>query len=251
MRILFCLVLALFAQIGSAAASYAGSMEILKRPMTVTVVRGSHLKCEPLCPQWIAAEGQITTETPALFQKVLHELGDAKLPILLDSRGGDLDAAIAIGKMIHERKMTVAIASTGYINCDPRTQHCFKGGKPENIYRGFALHDGLCLSTCILVVAGGKIRLAKWLASDHLSTFDPKKSPEEIIAKIERYLAATMGNSAVLQLMLKATENEYYHFPPEILRDASIVTSDEKAQALVDRKSCEGAAPARNCVLAK
>ncbi len=67
MRILICLILVALAQFSSTQASAAGNQEILKGPMTVTVVRGGGSKCEPLCPEWIALEGQITSKTPALF----------------------------------------------------------------------------------------------------------------------------------------------------------------------------------------
>jgi hypothetical protein len=254
MRILTWLIIVAVAQFCGLQASASGSLDILKRPMTVTIVRGGGSKCEPLCPQWIAAEGQITAETPALLQKALDELGDTKLPVLLDSLGGDLDAAIAMGTMIHQREMAVAIAATGYLNCDPRTRHCFKGGKPEGIYRGFPVYAGYCSSTCILVLAGGKERIAGGamsVMSDHPSSFDPKKSPEKIIAKVEKYLSATMGNFVVLELMKKAAENEPYLFSREIMQEASIVTSDDWAETLVDRKLCFGAFPARNCVPAE
>ncbi len=167
-----------------------------------------------------------------------------------------MDAAIKMGTLTHDKELTVAISSTGYLNCDPRTQHCFKGGKPDGTYKGFAVYSGYCFSTCILVWVGGKERLsggAMGVASDHPATFNKKKPEKEIIAEIEEYLAKTMGNFVVLELMKKATESAPYpySFTPEILQEASIVTSDDWADVLVDRKLCLGASPAKNCVLAK
>ena len=40
-------------------------------PMRVVIVRNVADGCEPLCPQWISAEGQITAQSPAVFKKAL------------------------------------------------------------------------------------------------------------------------------------------------------------------------------------
>src|SRR5436190_2638792 len=112
----------------------------MKLHITLTVVRGVGKSCEPFCPQWIAAEGRITSKTPALFRKVLKGLGKTKLPVLLDSLGGDLDAAIEMGMLIRDEKLPVAVASTGYLNCDPRTLYCFNGKKQKGPYKGFAVY---------------------------------------------------------------------------------------------------------------
>ena len=208
MRFCIGLILLLLTQAGGLTRATANSFEISQIPMTITIVRGGSDKCEPNCPLWIAAEGKITPKTPALLRNALKSLGDRKLPILLDSRGGDLGAAIEMGMMIRDASLTVAVASTGYVNCDPLTLYCYKGKAPQGLYKGFAVYSGFCTSTCILVLAGGKQRLARSamaITSEHPSTFSKKKSPEQIQEDIQVLLARTIGNFVPLDLMNRAT----------------------------------------------
>ena len=88
------------------------------------------------------------------------------------------------------------------------------------------------------------------VASELPFTFSDKKPEEKTIADIEKYLSTTMSNFAVLELMKKAIETVPwpYLISAEMLQEASIVTSNEWADALVDRRLCLGTAPARNCV---
>src|SRR4026207_2379666 len=71
-------------------------------PMRVVIVRNNVGKCEPLCPQWISAEGQITANTPSVFNKALAAPGDQNLPVIISSPGGDVEAALAIGEIIRK-----------------------------------------------------------------------------------------------------------------------------------------------------
>ena len=46
------------------------TQDILTTPMKVVIVRSSDKACEPYCPEWIMAEGMITSQTPAVFINV-------------------------------------------------------------------------------------------------------------------------------------------------------------------------------------
>src|SRR4029453_10051238 len=65
-------------------------------PMRVVIVRSVMAGCGSLCPQWISAEGQITAQSPAVFKKALAKAKDLRLPIVVTSVGGDVDAALKI-----------------------------------------------------------------------------------------------------------------------------------------------------------
>jgi hypothetical protein len=86
------------------------------RAMRVIIVTDSRPGCEPNCPQWIAANGEITAETPAQFQRVFKALGQKKLPIFISSPGGSVPAALAIGREIRKRKLDVAVERTIFQN---------------------------------------------------------------------------------------------------------------------------------------
>ncbi|TIM19564.1 MAG: hypothetical protein E5Y61_34240, partial [Mesorhizobium sp.] len=60
--------------------------------MRFIIARSSAVGCKPNCPEWISAEGAIAAGTPALLKRVLKKLGTRKLPIIVNSPGGDVDA---------------------------------------------------------------------------------------------------------------------------------------------------------------
>ncbi|WP_296101250.1 hypothetical protein [uncultured Agrobacterium sp.] len=61
--------------------------------------------CSDTCVQWVSAEGAITHATPTRFAAFLATLKNRKLPIVIQSVGGDVDAALAIGQMLRNRKL--------------------------------------------------------------------------------------------------------------------------------------------------
>jgi hypothetical protein len=135
--------------------------QIYEAPMTVVIVRNSVSLCEPNCPEWIAAEGEITDGTPAKFRDVFKRMGKKQLPIIIRSPGGSINAALEIGKMIRKRKLDVAVGSTQFEGCAPTRKDCKLPKEFKGIYRGTALSFyGFCNSACPLVLAAGRERLA-------------------------------------------------------------------------------------------
>ncbi|TIS94081.1 MAG: hypothetical protein E5W87_34205, partial [Mesorhizobium sp.] len=88
--------LASFLVMGHAAfaANTKKSAPDLGPTMRFVVVRSSAPGCEPICPEWISAEGSIEAGTPALFKRTLKALGGRKLPVVVDSPGGNVEAAL-------------------------------------------------------------------------------------------------------------------------------------------------------------
>lgn len=135
--------------------------EAWQMPMTVTIVRSFAAGCEPLCPEWIAAEGEITMATPARFRKILKQAGKKKLPVILNSPGGRMDAAVEIGRMIRKAKLDVAVGWTNYAGCKPTDKDCKLPKDQKGIYRGIVYTGrGFCNSACPVVLAGGVQRLS-------------------------------------------------------------------------------------------
>lgn len=48
--------------------------------MSFVVVRGSNSSCNPDCPEWISAQGVITSQTPQKLRHFLATLGNRRLP---------------------------------------------------------------------------------------------------------------------------------------------------------------------------
>ncbi|WP_337267422.1 hypothetical protein [Oryzifoliimicrobium ureilyticus] len=127
------------------------------RPMTFILV--SDGDCSVECVQWVSAEGRITRSTPARFAVFLERLKNRKLPVVIQSRGGDVDAALAIGRMIRNAGLDTAIGRTQLNDCpmlDPRcTAKTVKSG-----WSSGTVHSGgaYCFSACPFIVAGGVVR---------------------------------------------------------------------------------------------
>lgn len=130
-------------------------------PMKFTHVRADHPGCRPHCAEWIAAEGRIEEGTAQDFARAIAELGDRRLPIFVNSPGGSVADALAMGRLIRAKHLSVAVAHTEIAPCEPARP--VKGAKPSApnasdcaIPAGAAVAaDAFCASACPLVLAGG------------------------------------------------------------------------------------------------
>ncbi len=144
-------------------SSYAIAEDQKREPsMRVVIVRDSAPDCEPLCPQWISAEGEIVAGTPALFKRALKNAGKAKLPVVIQSGGGNVRAALEIGRLIRKAGLDVGVGWTSFRDiCKPGSANCKLPPENGSLYRGIPFHGGAyCSSACPLVLAGGINRLA-------------------------------------------------------------------------------------------
>jgi hypothetical protein len=143
-------------------SAWAGERDARAEDMRFSIVRSSVPGCEPDCPEWISAEGMIASDSASKFERFLRKTRGRKLPIVIDSGGGDLHAAIDMARMIRIRALDVAVGRTVFEGCAPPQPRC------ENIsktYRGaIASMDAYCLSACPLVLAGGTNRMVGRLA---------------------------------------------------------------------------------------
>jgi hypothetical protein len=166
-------------------AAPAIAKPIYDAPMRVVIVKSSDPSCAALCPEWIAAEGEITGATPAVFARVFRQMGTRKLPVLLRSPGGSIAAALEIGRMIRKRGLDVALGWTAYAGCRPDDKSCKPGGGEP--YRGLAIETrAFCNSACHLVLAAGINRYAS--ADTFVGVHQPRTVwTREIVTYRERY----------------------------------------------------------------
>ena len=118
--------------------------------------------CGTLCPEWIMAEGAITELTVQRFRAILDEVKDVNLPVVLNSVGGDLDAALAIGRMIRARGLDTIVATTEPLGCAPRDQSCNRAKRLSLPYTGFTYTPGTCARECLFILAAGVRRSGLW-----------------------------------------------------------------------------------------
>jgi hypothetical protein len=128
-------------------------------PMTFTVVRSGSEDCEPTCVEWIAAEGMIMPDSANRLKRVLDAIGGPKRLIVLNSGGGDLAAAIALGQLFDARGLAVAAAYTTYMHCRSISLIC-KVAKNSTYRIGDIQRGGVCRDACLVALAGGKWRIA-------------------------------------------------------------------------------------------
>lgn len=129
--------------------------------MQFAVVRSNAAGCEPNCPEWISAEGAIAAGTPAQLKRILKTLGRRKLPIIVNSPGGNVDAALQLGRIIRKNKLDIAIGTTKFSDCWPGMTDCRANDGKGAAYFGIASDGGaMCNSACPLMFAGGVRRLA-------------------------------------------------------------------------------------------
>jgi hypothetical protein len=98
---------------------------------------------------WVAAHGDITSDTPALFRRFMQEsvasgYGHVNR-VYLDSQGGDLIGGIELGKLFRANHVTVAV---------------FRTVKSNDSDIDFEEEGGKCVSACSYAFIGGERRNA-------------------------------------------------------------------------------------------
>jgi hypothetical protein len=116
-------------------------------PMHIAVVRALGPACDPNCPTWLAAVGKITPGTAEKLRRVVQSLAGRRLPILVNSPGGLVTEAMAMGRLIRRSGLIVAVADTSFAECLPAGKSCE--------LRASTSLSAICASACSLVLAGG------------------------------------------------------------------------------------------------
>lgn len=148
--------------IGADVSEAAKQKQAGQPPMDFILVRS--LSCLEDCPEWISAEGRITSDTPARLRKFLKKIGDRKVPVVLRSEGGEVDAAYAMGRMIRKAGLETAVGGTQLKDCPDDDKRCAAAIAKDGTAVGDTYSDGaFCYSACPLVLAGGTSRAsAQW-----------------------------------------------------------------------------------------
>jgi len=260
---------------------------VYEQPLRVVIVRNIIGNCEPLCPQWISAEGQITAKSPAVFKKALAKIGDEKLPVVITSPGGDLDAALSIGEMIRKRGLDVAVGGTHFGGCAPYQKTCKLPKEQKGVYRGFVVAgQSFCTSACPLILASGTHRFGgpenyigvhqisrvitrekvrylerylivngkKKVLSRKVVSRKPMKSlvstkiDKQLQKKLTAYLKKMGVEPTLLALFERAPPSSMYRMMGDELRSTKLVTDLTPSADLTQVVRCVAIPPAANCV---
>jgi len=113
--------------------------------MSFRVVSVNSGGCGANCPQVIAAQGEISPETPDAFVNFVRENargGNLHGIVLLDSPGGKVVASMELGQAIRKLGMAVIVARPA-----------------ADQSRTMALVSGRCYSACVYALMGGRRRV--------------------------------------------------------------------------------------------
>jgi hypothetical protein len=258
--------------------------------MSFQIMRANKPECEPNCPQWIYAEGDIVAGTAAKFNRVLRAAGKLPLLLVIQSRGGDVRAALTMGRAIRARKMNVAVGYAFSLACPSDDKFCNDTLKSKQISRGFlSSQASYCASACPLVLAAGVERIA--ISDSIIGTHQIITKPlfqkvfyrekyvmirgrkqilsrtitkREIItgktttkltpgfeAELERYIKSMGVSGDFLDYYAKAPPSSIYKMSASERLETKIITSQQSPEFYARPAICAGKQPAANCVLIK
>ncbi len=121
--------------------AHADSLEARKQPMAFKWIAAKPGACEPDCRDWIAAVGVITGDTPALFDNFVKGRELKGQRIVLDSSGGSVLDAIAMGRTWRNGGV---LASVGIMT--------------ERDGVRTVMPEGYCESMCVFLLLGAATR---------------------------------------------------------------------------------------------
>ena len=260
----------------------------LDQPMVFSIVRSAAGFCEPNCPEWIYGEGQIVGATPSAFKKILKQAGDRRLPLLIVSPGGNVTAALEIGRIIRKRGMNVEVSATRFIACSPRDDKCTPDGPLKGEYRGMAFSAGaFCWSACPLILAAGERRISsqwshtgvhqittvyarervyfkekyrvvngkkkvisrKVVSRKKAGTQSSTKLPKKTRKALLAYFKEMGIENRILDAMLSTPPDQIRRLEPVEMLDLKLITEMSPSDVLANPSICATRAVPENCIM--
>jgi len=206
--------------------------------MRFAVVRGSNPLCNPDCPEWISAEGAITSQTPQRLRQVLDTLGDRRLPVVINSAGGDLLGALAAGRLIREKRLDIAVAHTDFVGCDPREWNCLA---EDGAYAGLTVDaEGVCDSACALVLASGVRRFVGPRARLSVHSLGMEQ-------KVKAYLEEMAIEPGLFPAMQSVLYSSHRQLDPDMMQKFGLTTGPQSVDVLTGASICGATPRPDNC----
>lgn len=188
---------------------------------------------------WISATGVITSETPKAFEDFARDRDLAGATMVLDSSGGSVNDAIALGRMWRGLGLLTTVGAT--ID-SPRSATGAAAVIP----------DASCESMCVFLLLSGKVRYVPpgarirvhqiWMgdrANDARAanyTAQDLMIVERDIGRLAKYTFDMGGSGDLLELALSIPPWEALHQLSQAeLRQTNIVTTDAVADVLPPR----------------
>jgi hypothetical protein len=221
-------LLGLVAMLGCSA--YAGvALEERRLPM-----KFSWIACQPNCRGWISAVGIVTAETPSDFDDFARDHQLKGETVVLDSSGGSVNDAIALGRRFRALEMFTTV---GVSVLTPSARGERARVSPE----------AYCESMCVFLLLSGKSRYVPeqahvrvhqiWMGdrADNARaanySADDLMTVERDIGRLAKYTFDMGGAGDLLSLSLNVPPWEDLHeLSLEELRVTNLITTDKVAQ---------------------
>lgn len=208
-------------------AHVISSLEQRKQPM-----RFSWAACQPNCGGWVGAVGIVTADTPNEFDEFARGRELFGTTIVLDSSGGSVNDAIALGRRWRNLGMLTTVGTSNDAN-EPT------GVEPQSY----------CESICVFLLLSGRVRSVPhgahvrvhqiWMgdraddAKAATYSADDMRIVERDIGRLAKYTFDMGGGGDLLSLALSVPPWEELHeLSPAELRQTNLVTTDEVADVL-------------------
>jgi hypothetical protein len=214
------------------AAHAGGTLEVRKLPMHFELAT-----CEGACSgSWISAIGVVTADTPKAFEDFARNRDLAGATIVLDSSGGSVNDAIALGRRWRQLGLRTTVGAT----VETRT---------SNSISATVAPDAYCESMCVFLLLSGKTRYVPegarvrvhqiWMgdrADDARAasyTAQDLMIVERDIGRLAKYTFDMGGTGDLLALALSVPPWEDLHQLSEAeLRLTNLITTDSVADVL-------------------
>jgi hypothetical protein len=207
--------------------------EARKQPMRFTWTA-----CGPHCQGWINAVGIVTAETPKAFDDFTAGRDVAGVTVVLDSGGGSVNDAIALGRRWRDLGLRTTVGTSVVV-------------KTMDGDHAAVLPEAYCESMCVFMLLSGKARYVPeqahvrvhqiWMgdrAEDARAasySADDLMIVERDIGRLAKYTFDMGGTGDLLHLALSIPPWENLHeLSPAELRSTNLVTTDRVADVLPD-----------------
>ena len=130
--------------------------------MQFYVVKGASDACGRGCDRWIQLEGHIDSGAAARFRKFFAGVRDRNMPLYFYSPGGNVEQAVAMGTLVHEKPVVARVGRTVVSDCGfeaQDSQACLKLKQSGRELNGrLSTRGALCGSACPYLMLGASTR---------------------------------------------------------------------------------------------
>jgi hypothetical protein len=231
--------------LGASATRADASLEVRKLPMTFTWHEPSNT-CRRDCSGWIAAVGIITSDTPAKFDEFAKQRKLKGSTVVLDSSGGSVLDAIALGRRWRELGLRTTVGTI------------IEETEAGNTRRMLA-SDAYCESMCVFLLLSGNTRQVPvgahvrvhqiWMGDRADDAKASNYSAQDLmivqrdVGRLAKYTFDMGGSGDLLSLALSVPPWEPLHeLSATELRLTNLVTPDAVAEVKPTPETKSGAA---------